>query len=132
MSIAAALGCMVTSSAIVSAQQVVAVCNIPFSFQAESQQLAAGRYTIARDGVQVGTLASAHGGMHFLLGPQSGKTNTSHLTFYKYGHTYFLKEVVDAGGRISRIPSSAKEREIASGQEQAAVVPTEVTLLAQR
>ena len=133
MSVAAAIGSLIVPFTTVHAQMLIPVYQVPFAFNAEGVELAPGKYTVARTGFNSATLKGDHkvgAGVMFITGQHSDKAGPSRLTFYRYGNRYFLRQVCDENGTVSKIPVSAQEREILQNQDTAKAAPAAVTIIA--
>jgi hypothetical protein len=128
ITIAAGLGLSLFSPALFAAASTY---NVPFAFNASGVQLAAGKYTVSTN-QQSGNLSGHNGGVMFLNVPDlESKPGPAHLTFYKQGGTYFLREVWQVNGIGSRIRPGSREREMTKNQ-QAQNNATKVVLVATR
>jgi hypothetical protein len=133
MSFAAAVGSLIVPFTTVHAQNLVPVYQVPFAFNAEGVELAPGNYTVSQTGLNSATLKRNHKpGIMFITGHHADKAGTSRLTFNRYGNRYFLRQVCDENGTVSKIPVSSQEREILQNQDTAKAAPTAVAIIAQR
>lgn len=131
ISIAAALGFSIVTSAVLLAQSVTAVYHVPFSFNAAGVQLPAGKYTVQATGPQASLLSGYGGGFRFITSPNlSGKPSPAHLTFYKHGNAYFLREVWQQNGTGTKIRVSEQEREMMRAELVAKNAATPVLIAA--
>ena len=130
-SIAAAIGFAIAPASALFAQSSGTVYNIPFAFNAEGQQLQAGKYVVSSN-QQAGSLSGRNGGVMFISRKDlESKPTQAHLTFVKYGETYVLREVWNADGIGSKINPTSREREMMRA-EQAKNAPQTVQLVATR
>lgn len=120
ITLAAALGLAIVPSTSVFAQQLVALYNVPFAFNAAGVQLPSGRYIVSNTGLDASTLAGPHGSIMFShRAGLSSKPAAGHLMFKKYGDAYFLREVWQDNGTGSKIRTSSQEKEIIRAQQLA-------------
>jgi hypothetical protein len=133
ISIAASLGCLLFSSIALTAQGIGWGYNVPFSFSAEGVQMPAGYYKVSKQSQTLGSLRGNAGSISFVRHAQlAARPGKAHLTFYKYGNNVFLREVWEETGVGTKIPESAREREVRAREQQARVQPETVELLASR
>jgi hypothetical protein len=131
--IAATLGCITLPTAALMAQSSAAAYDIPFSFDAAGLQMPAGHYLVTPEGTNVGLLFGERHSMLFQRTPQlNAKPRAAHLTFHKYGDTYFLSEVWDESGKGNTVKESAREREIRQTEQQARIHSQTVLVAATR
>lgn len=131
MSIAALIGCAAMASGVANAQTQNNAANVPFSFVANGVRVNAGRIEITRVSDSISSLSSKNGGALDFLSGRNRTEGPGHLTFYRYGNQYFLREIDEDGGVVSKIPVSPRERETMQTAETAAA-KVEVTLVASR
>lgn len=128
ISIAAALGFSIIPSTALLAQSAQGVYNISFSFNAAGVQLPSGRYTISNSGLigdELMTLGGYGGSVIFMRRSElRGKRGPAHLTFSKYGDSYFLREVWQDDGVGTKIKVNKQEirEEEAKNTAQTALV----------
>jgi hypothetical protein len=112
--------------------QTKLIADIPFEFAVGQKVLPAGEYTVNPSAVP-GTLliSGQNAGVFSVTIPSSTNSGTvpgSKLVFNRYGNTYFLSQVWNAGiQRGYRLPKSKAEREMArnaAGMELASVPAT--------
>ena len=133
LTLAIAAGSLAVPFATMHAQVMDDLYQIPFAFNAEGQEFAAGRYIVHNTGGPAKSINSAGGlGVQFLAGTLSAQPRRAHLTFDKIGDKYFLRQVWNEDGLGSRVPMGAQEREIIAHREQAKVTHPEVSILAKR
>lgn len=117
-----ALGLLLAASA--HAQTLKA--NIPFDFVVNGHNMSAGEYRIERlgNGGNAIALRGTDNVLALTFACSTGKPATdSKLIFNRYGAEYFLAQVWTAGKNTGRqLPTSAAEREIASGPVKAQLV----------
>jgi hypothetical protein len=118
-----ALGLLLAASA--HAQNTLKV-NIPFNFVMNGHNMTAGEYRVESlgNGGNAIALQGADSALALTFACSTGEpVTTSKLIFNRYGAEYFLAQVWTAGKSAGRqLPTSAAEREIASGPVKAQLV----------
>jgi len=118
-----ALGLLLAASA--HAQTAMKV-NIPFDFVVNGHNMSAGEYRVGSlgNGGDAIALQGTDNAIALTFACRAGEPSaTSKLIFHRYGTEYFLAQVWNAGQNSGRqLPSSAAEREIASGPVKAQLV----------
>jgi hypothetical protein len=128
MSIAAAVGFAIAQPTLLPAQSAGLVYNVPFAFSASGVKLAAGTY-VASTNQQSGVLRGHGGGFMYVVMPDlTAKPSPAHLTFYKYGESYVLREVWQSDGTGRKIRVTSREQEILKAAER----PAKIELVASR
>lgn len=95
---------------------------VPFAFVANGVQMKPGQVEIKRLFYGVSALRNNKGdAVEFLCGREKHASGMGHLTFDKYGNQYFLREVDEDGGLVSKIPVSPQERDVMQGARSALV-----------
>ncbi len=94
------------------------VADIPFRFMVDGQTLPAGHYIVSRVG---DSFLRIQGSMHLGMfvstnsSQRSASDNSCKLVFHRYGDSYFLSQVWDAGNSRGReLLRSHAERELAA------------------
>jgi hypothetical protein len=137
ISTAAAIACSMIASTALLAQSALTMYDIPFSFNAAGIHMTAGKYTVANNGPGFGMIQGPNSSVSYLRNPNATATSApAHLTFYKYGNAYFLRQVWDESGRSNFIPVGKQERAImraqAAEQSGKTTAASEVVLTAER
>src|ERR1700761_222356 len=128
LTLAIAAGAMAVPVAHMNAQAMDDLYQIPFAFNAEGHEFAAGEYIVPNTGGAFRSFHSVAGeSVQFLAGSLSATPRRAHLTFDKIGNQYFLRQVWNEDGLGSRVPMGAQEKEILAHQEQAKATHPEVT-----
>ena len=113
---AAALLC--TLGGALEAQSYQVTAKVPFEWQANGHQFAAGKYTINKEeSSPVLCIRNENGKGAFLMtGETSGSNTSPRLVFHRYGDHYFLAEVWAPGASGSKVRTSLarKRKRIAS------------------
>ncbi len=134
------LGTLVMSGYAYSGRIMV---DIPFAFTAGKATLPAGKYTVEQAGVINNTLLirDAEGKGKTYLTVMSNDTmqreqSKAKLVFHRYGDTYFLSQIWEAGSSIAHeVPKSDAERDLLKKRRnhlaENATAPEIVTVTAQ-
>lgn len=141
LSLIALLSLVVTLTIAGYADAARMMVNIPFDFTVGNKSLPAGHYTVARINGAVENLAirSTEKGASATALTYGGKSvkaeAAAKLVFHRYGNTYYLAEVWEAGSDAARqLPQSRAERDLQKRRSNLAentAQPEIVTILAQ-
>jgi hypothetical protein len=108
------------ASAALAQSSTPAKANVPFNFIAGTRTLPAGEYTVMTQGPAADTviIRSADGkGAVIVLAQPLSSVDARHggkLVFHRYGDTYFLSEIWGPGNDGREIPTTRRERELAT------------------
>ncbi len=117
--LAAMMALAVIASPVPAAAQVdTRIINIPFNFQLNSTNFAAGKYEITYNGelrLYLLRAADFKNGTYLQTRVVDGQRDpaTAGLAFRRYGDAYFLAEIW-MGQHAGELPQSVMEREVAS------------------
>ena len=100
---------------VVSAQQTIMRCNVPFAFNIGDKQLPAGTYVVRE--MDRGTLIQSTDGENSVLGIYNyagpSKADQNKLVFDKVGDHYFLAQIwASARDEGLLVPESKQEKEL--------------------
>ena len=106
--------------------------NIPFAFQAGSQQLPAGKYQISRETAHIIELRSTGKAAIFVMTNSAVKLHPADhgsVVFGHYGNKYFLRQIWTAGNSDGvECPKSRAEKEALLAMTKQDGTPTELAL----
>jgi len=101
------------------AQSYQVAATVPFGWQANGHQFAAGKYTINKEeSSPVLCIRNQNGKGAFLMtGETSGSNTSPRLVFHRYGDHYFLAEVWAPGASGSKVRTSGAEKETIASEK---------------
>ena len=99
--------------------------NIPFGFRAGQTPMPAGEYVIEENGALLVLREAGGKNVCTLLSfaADAPKTGNAHVTFHRYGDTYFLNSIWDGSSGVGReVTQPRLERELARNRGRRPVV----------